>query len=389
MKLLLIRYGELALKGKNRKYFEEALMQNIRKMLHDLPVEVKKLYGRLFVYLHDEEYYQEAINRLQGIFGLVSISPAESSPLDFEDIKQKAVEVLQDSIDPPFTFKVEARRSNKQFPLKSPEINQQLGGHILKNFPQCEVDVHNPDITLKVEIREQEAYLFYRSYPGEGGLPVGISGKALLLLSGGIDSPIAGWMGLKRGLEVEALHFHSFPFTSERSKEKVIELAQVLTRYHPQITLHIAGFTEIQKAIHSNCPKQMGVTIMRRMMFRVADRLCRAQNCKALITGESLGQVASQTLESIQTISATTDLPVFRPLIGLDKQEIISYAQKIGTYPISIQPYEDCCTVFVPRHPAIKPKASHAEEVEQNLDIPTLLENCMENIETITLQTPR
>ncbi len=387
MKLLLIRIGEVALKGNNRRTFENALSRNMHRALHDLSVDIKKIYGRFFVYLYDEEHFYTAIERLQKIFGIVSISPVENVPLDPAKIQEKAVKVLLQSISTPFSFKVEARRANKNFPLTSPEINQEIGGYILNQIPASKVDVHNPDLILYIEIREEEAYIFHHFYPGAKGLPVGVSGKALMLLSGGIDSPVAGWMGMKRGLEVEALHFHSFPFTSERSREKVIDIAQSLTGYHPKITLHIAGFTEIQKAIHTSCPQSMGITIMRRMMFRIADKLARKRECGALISGESLGQVASQTLESISVISAVTELPIFRPLIGLDKQEIINNAKQIGTYNISIRPYEDCCTVFLPRHPAIKPDLNYTEQIENNLDVSALIENCLNNIETITLQT--
>ena len=387
MKMLLLRYGELALKGKNRNQFENALIKNVRDSLQGLSAEVKKVYGRLFVYLQDEENFEEAISRLQCVFGIVSVSPVESTSLDLDEITKKAAEIVMSTVTPPFTFKVDARRSYKQFPYESPEINRLTGGYILENVPGSKVDVHNPNLILQIEIRNQEAYIFHRSYPGEGGLPVGTSGNALLLLSGGIDSPVAGWMAMKRGLNIEALHFHSPPFTSERSREKTIDLTRSLTRYHHRINLHIAGFTEIQKAIHSCCPKDMGVTIMRRMMFRIANSLARTRNAKAIITGESLGQVASQTLDSIKTISAVSDLPIFRPLIGLDKQEIIAYSQKIGTYSTSILPYEDCCTVFVPKHPVTKPRINRAEKAEENLDISGLIDNCLQNIETITLQT--
>lgn len=386
MKLFLIRYGELALKGKNRKSFEDLLVRNIKQALRGIPAEIKKTYGRLFVYLSNEDYYRETLHRLCRIFGLVSVSPVDTASLNMEDIKEKAVSVIREEFTPPFTFKVETSRPNKHFPLPSPEVSRDTGAYILKNIDGSKVDVHNPDLKLFIEIRDDEAYIFHRFYAGVGGLPVGVSGKALLLLSGGIDSPVAGWMGMKRGLEVEALHFHSFPFTSERSREKVLDLSHKLARYCGKLTLHIASFTEIQKEIRAKCPQPMSVTIMRRMMFRTAARLAKQRGAGALITGESLGQVASQTLDSIAVIDAVVDLPVFRPLIGLDKQEIISYSQKVGTYDISIRPYEDCCTVFVPKHPVTRPKPAYTEEVESVLDIPSLLDNCLENTETVIIE---
>ncbi|MFY9114090.1 MAG: tRNA uracil 4-sulfurtransferase ThiI [Dethiobacteria bacterium] len=387
MKLFLLRYGELALKGKNRKIFEDMLIRNIRDALQGISAEVRKTYGRLFVHLHDESYEREVLERLRRIFGLVSISPVESAPLNMDEIQAQALDVIRNEAVAPFTFKVETRRSNKLFPLESPEISRTTGAYILANMAGSKVDVHHPDITLHIEIREKKAFIYHRFYSGSGGLPVGISGKALLLLSGGIDSPVAGWMGMKRGLEVEALHFHSFPFTSERSKEKVLQIASVMARYCGKLTLHIAGFTEIQKTIHKECPPAMRITIMRRMMFRAAERIAAAREAGALITGECLGQVASQTLESIAVIDVLAKRPVFRPLIGMDKQEIVTYAQKIGTYEISILPYEDCCTVFVPRHPATRPKLVYTEKVESALDVCPLLDNCLENIETITVQS--
>ncbi|NLI69761.1 MAG: tRNA 4-thiouridine(8) synthase ThiI [Firmicutes bacterium] len=387
MKLFLLRYGELALKGKNRKAFEDLLIRNIRDALQGISAEVRRTYGRLFVHLHEENREREVLERLGRIFGLVSISPVDSAPLNMEDIQARALATIQKGAAAPFTFKVETRRSNKAFPLESPEISRITGAHILSNVAGSKVDVHHPDIILHMEIREKEAYVYHLSYPGCGGLPVGASGRALLLLSGGIDSPVAGWMGMKRGLEIEALHFHSFPFTSERAKDKVLQIASMMARYSGKLILHVAGFTGIQEAIHKECPPAMRITIMRRMMFRVAERLAASRGAGALVTGESLGQVASQTLESIAVTDVLAERPVFRPLIGMDKQEIIDLARKIGTYEISILPYEDCCTVFVPKHPATRPKLLYTEKVESFLDVNSLLDNCLENIESVTLPT--
>ena len=277
MKLFLLRYGELALKGKNRKAFEDLLIRNIRDALQGISAEVRRTYGRLFVHLHEENREREVLERLGRIFGLVSISPVDSAPLNMEDIQARALATIQKGAAAPFTFKVETRRSNKAFPLESPEISRITGAHILSNVAGSKVDVHHPDIILHMEIREKEAYVYHLSYPGCGGLPVGASGRALLLLSGGIDSPVAGWMGMKRGLEIEALHFHSFPFTSERAKDKVLQIASMMARYSGKLILHVAGFTGIQEAIHKECPPAMRITIMRRMMFRVAERLAASR----------------------------------------------------------------------------------------------------------------
>ncbi len=385
MIIFLLRYGELALKGKNRGTFENLLINNIRRSLKGLPAEIKKTYGRLFVYLEDDRFFDEAKERLCRIFGLVSFSPVEKVALDLDEIMSKAAEMIDSEFSAPFSFKVETSRPNKGFPFKSPHVSSSVGEYVLNNVPGCRVDVHNPDLKLFVEIRDDEAYLFHRFFQAGGGLPVGISGKALLLLSGGIDSPVAGWMGMKRGLTVEGLHFQSPPFTSERSLEKVLDIGRELASYCGKFKIHIANFTAIQKEIYSKCPQDMGITIMRRMMFRIAESLAYTQRAGALLTGESLGQVASQTLDSISVISAVTSIPVFRPLIGLDKQEITVYSQRIGTYDISVRPYEDCCTVFVPKHPVTKPKLKYTEKAERCFDYAGMLQECIDSIETVTL----
>ncbi len=380
--MVLVRYGELALKGRNRGAFEKKLVDNLRFSLKGLPVKVKRIYGRIMIEIQNRDHYREVASHLERTFGIVSFSPVESSPLHMPAINEKAAEIAGNFREPPFTFKIETRRANKTFPEKSPEISNQVGEHILNSIPGLQVDVHEPELKLHIEIREQEAFFFHSLHPGPGGLPVGVSGKALLLLSGGIDSPVAGWMGMKRGLVTEALHFHSFPFTSDRALEKVVDLTRVLSRYGLKIKLHIAGFTAIQKAIHQHCPPAMSITIMRRMMFRVADAVARQRGIKAIITGESLGQVASQTLDSICVTDPVIGLPVFRPLIGMDKQEIVEIARKIDTYPISIQPYEDCCTVFLPRNPETAPILSRTENAEKALPVQELLIDCLKNLES-------
>ncbi|MEW8958923.1 MAG: tRNA uracil 4-sulfurtransferase ThiI [Moorella sp. (in: firmicutes)] len=380
---LLVRYGEISLKGNNRSYFEDKLLANMRRVLGDLAaLRMHKTYGRVFVDLKgiDPEVVAE---RLKKVFGIVSMSPAVSTPLDLEAIKKAALEVLMDS--PGTTFKVQAQRPNKRFPLTSPELNQVLGAYLLTHTPNQRVDVHHPDRVVHVEIRDEGAYVYSRIIPGPGGLPVGVTGRALLLISGGIDSPVAGFLGMKRGLELTGLHFYSFPFTSERSKEKVIDLCRVLAGYGGSIRLVIAPFTEIQKAIRRNCPEEFYVTIMRRMMFRIARAVAEREGALALLTGESLGQVASQTLHSMAVINRVVELPVLRPLVAWDKGEIIDLARRIGTYDISIRPYEDCCTIFVPKHPATKPRLERVEAAESKLAVLELLKDCLENLEILTL----
>lgn len=380
----LIRYGEIGLKGKNRPQFERLLMQNIRRALKRVgPARVERVYGRLVVESQaDPARILETVSR---VFGVVGISPTLRLPLEEEAICAGALAALGDAAagitlprDEPLTFKVEARRSNKEFPITSPELNGLVGGYLLQNYPGLKVDVHRPRIRVRVEIREKNAFVYAADVPGVGGLPVGASGKALLLLSGGIDSPVAGWMAMKRGIEIEALHFYSFPFTSEKSLEKVRDLCRVLNGYTSRIRLHVVHFTDIQKEIQKHCPESLRITIMRRMMFRLAARIAARRQALALVTGESVGQVASQTLESMQVINQVVDLPVLRPLVGLDKGEIIARAQQIGSYTISVLPYEDCCTIFLPRHPATRPRLDQAELAEEPLALEELLRGALE-----------
>ncbi|SMB91346.1 thiamine biosynthesis protein ThiI [Thermanaeromonas toyohensis ToBE] len=378
---VLVRYGEISLKGKNRGDFEKCLLNNIREALSDLPSrKIEHTFGRIFVKVNGDA--KEVIERLKRVFGIVSLSPVIETSLNIEAFREKALYLLKNT--PGQTFKVETKRSNKRFPYQSPEVNRLVGGYLLACTGHP-VDVHNPDRVIHIEIREEAAYLYSQVIPGPGGLPVGITGRGILLISGGLDSPVAGWLGLKRGLKISGLHFYSFPFTSERSKEKVIDLCRVLARYGGDLRLLIAPFTAIQKAIRTNCPEELYITIMRRMMFRIAKKVAEQEGALALLTGESLGQVASQTLESIAVINKVVDLPVLRPLISWDKTEIMNLARKIGTYDISIKPYEDCCTLFIPRHPATKPRLAKVEKAEEKLNVEGLIKECLDNLEVMEI----
>jgi len=380
--LLLIRYGEIALKGKNRPFFENKLLQNIKARLKGLePFQVSFRRGRYYVKI-DEENLLPAQRRLQHVFGIVSISPVLTANLEIEDICRQSLKLLQENYRAALTFKVNTRRANKKFPFTTPEINNIVGGYLLKSGLELKVDVHNPQVVVNIEIREKKAYLYSRIVPGPGGLPVGVTGKGLLLLSGGIDSPVAGWMALKRGIELEALHFHSPPFTGEGTLNKVEDLCRLLAAYSGGITLHLAPFTEVQKEILLKCPEEMLITLMRRIMFRVAEILAKRKNIPVVFTGESLGQVASQTLENLAAVNEVISLPVLRPLIGFDKEEIVNVAQKIGTYAVSIRPFDDCCTLFVPRHPVTRPLLRELQKAEEMLPLEELIAGCVDNIET-------
>jgi len=381
--VLLIRYGEISLKGKNRHQFENRLMRNVKGFIDDLaPRRIELAYGRMYIPILDDA--EAVIERVRKVFGIVSVSVASVAELDLDAICYAALKQLK-NITGGGSFKVETQRPNKNFPLKSPQVSREAGGYLLEKTENWSVDVHNPDVVVNIEVRSEGAYVYTEKIPCLGGLPVGTTGRGLLLLSGGIDSPVAGWMGMKRGLEIVGLHFHSFPFTSERSKEKVIDLARKISTYGGPVKLYINHFTEIQKAIRKHCPEQFYVTIMRRMMFRIADSICRQAQAKAILTGESLGQVASQTLESMAVINEVTKIPVLRPLITFDKLEIIEYAKKIDTYELSILPYEDCCTLFVPKHPAIRPKLGPVQAAEQALDIEKLIAESLEKTEVLEL----
>jgi len=382
---ILVRYGEIALKGKNRYRFEDRLVQNIRNVLRDLNnVKATKSFGRIFIQLNGESA-DEVINRLKKVFGLISFSPVKKTTLDLEEIKKVSLELTQQLEPKPLTFKVETKRPNKQFPLKSPEVTDEVGAHILINTQDIKVDVHNPDAIIKIEIREEGAYIFSKTIYGIGGMPAESSGRALLLLSGGIDSPVAAWYAMKRGLLVEGVHFHTHPLTSEESIQKVLDLAKQLAVYSGQFKVHFVPFLEVQKEIRDFAPESHNITIMRRMFLRIADGLANKRKALALVTGESLGQVASQTLESMNTINQVTNTPIIRPLITMDKLEIINKAQEIGTYEPAIRPYEDCCTLFVPRNPATKPSLKVAEKAESYMDIDGLINDAINRTKIVTV----
>jgi len=389
-KLFLIHYGEIGLKGENREFFERKLQAGLQRALASWPgVSVERRHGRLYIlHLPDPE---RALNRLKRVFGVVAISPALRVPLDLDAIRQAARQLMTEAVGEvstlPLTFKVQARRANKGFQPDSMELQRLLGADLLANVPGLKVDVREPAVTLEVEIREN-AYLYSRSVPGPGGLPLGSSGKALLLLSGGIDSPVAGWMAMRRGLEVECVHFYTPPFTGPRSVEKVEDLCRQLAAWCSRIRLHLARFTEVQKAIWEEVPEDLRVLVMRRFMMRVASRLARQQEATALVTGENLGQVASQTVESLTVIEAASSFIVLRPLLAWDKAEIIRKAQEIDTYEISIRPYEDCCTLFVPRHPRTRPALQEVEDAEAKLPVDALVQGCLEQAETKVLKPP-
>ncbi|MGI6038078.1 MAG: tRNA uracil 4-sulfurtransferase ThiI [Limnochordia bacterium] len=382
---VLVRIGEISLKGKNRDQFESRLLQNMRQALADLPKRpIDKTYGRIFVPAQGDA--MEVMERLRRVFGIVSLSGVLTVEKDLEEIKATALKLIQNQVgSSSVTFKVETRRTDKNFPVTSMEVSRMVGGHLLANHDGLKVDVHNPQVVVSVEIRQEGAYIYSGRIPGPGGLPLGVGGRGVLLLSGGIDSPVAAWMMMKRGLALRPLHFHSFPFTSDRSKEKVLDICRVLATYAGKFPLTICHFTEIQKAIHKEIPAPMRVTIMRRAMMEIATRLAAKDRALALVTGESLGQVASQTLESIHVISQATHLPILRPLVGMDKGEIVEISRRIGTYDISIRPYEDCCTVFVPKHPETKPRLDQVLEQEKKLPLDELIPQALENLEIIEI----
>ncbi|KQL45481.1 thiamine biosynthesis protein ThiI [Brevibacillus choshinensis] len=384
--VILIRYGELALKGKNRDMFEETLMRSVKSVLRSFyKVKVRRNYGRMYVELHGEDAY-EVMDRLKRVFGISSISPTIHVDPDIEVIKERSLELIRQMNPQPRNFRVVTRRADKRYPIPSMEVNRMVGTHILRALPAIKVDVHEPEAIVNIEIRTEGTYVSCETIPGPGGLPVGVSGKVLLLLSGGIDSPVAGWMMMKRGVTLEAIHFHSYPYTSERSLEKVRDLAQKLTKWGGTVRLHVVPFTEIQTAIRDKCPEDYLITIMRRFMMRISEKVAANTKALALATGESLGQVASQTLESMDTINKVISIPMLRPLIGMDKIEITDISRKIDTYELSILPYEDCCTVFTPKNPVTRPKAYLAEKFETALDVDALVEDAVNRtvIEEIT-----
>lgn len=367
----LIKYAEIGVKGKNRYLFEDALVGRIRHALKkiDGDYKVRKVQGRIFVDTLSDYDYDELIKTLQKVFGISGICPVlVIEDLGFEDLGQQVCDFMEaNQLDQQITFKVCARRARKNYPLDSMELNRELGGIILNKFPQMKVDVHNPKVELTVEIREQ-IYLYATIIKGPGGMPVGTNGKAMLLLSGGIDSPVAGYMISKRGVKIDSVYFHAPPYTSERAKQKVVDLATIVSDYSGPMKLHVINFTEIQMYIYEKCPHDELTIIMRRYMMRIAQTIAKETNCLGLITGESIGQVASQTMQSLYATDDVCEMPVYRPLIGFDKQDIVTISENINTYETSILPFEDCCTVFVAKHPVTKPNINVIRGHEKNLD---------------------
>ncbi len=384
----LIKYGEIGIKGKNRYMFEDALVRQIRFALRGVDGNflVHKCHGRVYVDCEGEYDYEETVESLKRVFGIVGICPVvRTAVAEIGQLKKDVVSYMEQMYpDKKLTFKVEARRANKRYPMNSMEINCELGEAILDAFPETKVDVHNPDVKLNVEIRE-EVYIYSEIIPGPGGMPVGTNGSAMLLLSGGIDSPVAGYMIAKRGVEIEAVYFHAPPYTSERAKEKVVDLARLVSKYAGPIKLHVVNFTDIQLYIYEKCPHEELTIIMRRYMMRIAEQFAKKDGCLGLITGESIGQVASQTMQSLAATNAVCTLPVYRPLIGFDKREIVEISEKIDTYEVSIQPFEDCCTIFVAKHPVTKPSVERMEKSELNLTekIDELVKTAVETAEII------
>ena len=382
-KVLLLKFGELFLKGKNRNEFKKLLKHNITKKLSGLEFKLGEEQGRLFVYDFDEDKLDEMVERLQCVFGLIALASATEIDTNLDDIKTFVSKI---DFSDTKTFKVDVKRADKTFPVLSNELEKLLGGVVLENNPNLKVDLYNPERILRVEIRtNQKTYIYDKLLSCAGGLPLGSAGRGLLLLSGGIDSPVAGYLVSKRGLEIEAVHFHSYPYTSVQAKEKVIELAKQISKYCGKIKLHIVSFTNIQEQIHKNCDADYMITIMRRIMMRIAERLCKKNGLGAIVTGESLGQVASQTMQSMNVTNSVVSLPVFRPVLCFDKEEIMNIARKIKTYDTSILPYEDCCTVFLPKNPVIKPTISRAEYLEKKIDIDFLVECALDNEEILEI----
>ena len=387
----LIKYGEIAIKGKNRYMFEDALVRQIRFALRNTEgtFRVHKCQGRIYVDCDGYYDYDETVESLKKVFGIVGICPVVRTEVkEFEELKKDVVAYMDEAYpDKNLTFKVESRRAKKTYPVNSMEMNCDLGEAILDAFPEMRVDVHNPDVLLNVEVRE-EVYIYSHIIPGPGGMPIGTNGSAMLLLSGGIDSPVAGYMVAKRGVGLEAVYFHAPPYTSERAKQKVVDLAKKVAAYTGPFRLHVVNFTDIQLYIYDKCPHDELTIIMRRYMMRIAETIAKENGCLGLITGESIGQVASQTMQSLLVTNEVCTLPVYRPLIGFDKQEIVEISEKIDTYETSILPYEDCCTIFVAKHPVTRPKLDVIKRSETRLseDIDRLVQEALDTTEVIDVE---
>lgn len=384
--VVLAKYGEMALKGLNKRTFEDMLTKNIKRRIKPLGSFIcTTAQSTMYITPNDENAdLSDVVERIGKIFGIATLCRACVCEKDFGDIAEKSVEYLADVLENARTFKVNAKRADKAFPMKSPEICMELGGILLEKFPHLTVDVKNPQVTVTAEIRDTNAYVHGENLKGAGGLPVGSSGKAMLLLSGGIDSPVAGWMMAKRGVHIEAIHYVSPPYTSDRAQLKVEQLCEKMTDYCGGIAFYCVPFTEIQEAIKDNCPEEFFTIIMRRLMMEIAQRIAAKDNCLALITGESVGQVASQTMAAIACTDAVCRIPVLRPLVGMDKTEIIEIARKIDTFETSTLPYEDCCTVFTPRHPKVRPQLSDVEKAQNSFDFEPLIQKAVENTELKT-----
>ena len=386
--IFLMKLGEIVLKGANKRQFENKLRQNVRRRMRP--------YGNFDVYIMQSTVYVQpeddqadlegAWEACHSIFGVVSLCRCRPCEKDLDSIYNAIEEYLGDDLDCAESFKVESKRSDKRFPLTSIGISQEIGGRLAEAHPNCRVDVHHPQYTVYVEVRDLAAYVHGPAEPGAGGLPTGVGGRAMCLLSGGIDSPVAAYMIAKRGVEIEAVHFFSYPYTSQLAKDKVLELARLITRYSGKMTVNIVSFTQIQEAIRDNCPEEFFTLIMRRFMMEISQRIAKDDGCGALITGENLGQVASQTMEAMTVTGAVVDIPIFMPLIGMDKEEIVTIARKIGTMETSILPYEDCCTVFTPKHPKTKPTLAQLINVEQKLDREALIAEALASVEKIKVQ---
>ena len=393
---IIVKYGEIGIKGKNRYIFENKLIKNIKNMLKPIDkFNVYKEYGRVYVDLGDYEY-DEVCEEVKKVFGVVGVCPAvkvlrnneEDVEAAYQKLKETALLVLEEKIEAGAkTFKVESRRGDKSFRLTSQDMSIDIGGYLLSNVgDKIKVDINKPEAKIKCELRENNVVVYSDTVPGYGGLPIGTNGKAMSLLSGGIDSPVATWMVAKRGMEVEAVHFHTYPFTSEKSQEKVKDLARILAKYCGKVRLHKVNILEIQKAVGLNCRDEEMTIISRRFMMRIAQRLAEKRNCDALITGESIGQVASQTIQGLTCTNASVSLPVFRPLIAMDKTEIIEIAKKIDTFETSIIPEEDCCSVFAPKKPVTKPKLERIEDSEKALDVEQLIQDAIDNMEVEVIE---
>lgn len=385
--VLLIKFGEIVLKGLNRPFFERTLVKNITVALSDFSgLKISRAQSAIYIEPDDMTDIDAVVNRLTKVIGVLSVTRACVVEKDIKTICEAAVEYVGADLKEGGSFKVEAKRSDKAFYLKSPEICREVGGYLHDHIEGLTVDVNNPANTVMVEIRDFGAYIYCRKIEGCGGLPIGTGGKASLLLSGGIDSPVAGYMIARRGVEIDAINFFSYPYTSERAKEKVIKLASILSEYTSKINLHIVPFTDIQLAIRDNCPEEHLTLIMRRFMMRIAEKVAKKNGSEALVTGESLGQVASQTMQAIHVTNSVVDMPVFRPLIGMEKESIVQISRKIGAFETSILPYEDCCTVFTPKHPTTRPKRDVIEKSESVLPVDELINQALDGVETIVVR---